>query len=163
MKHWKRIPETARRLVFFDALPNASNGFGLPLFRGHALSHAKVLFAQAAGDLGILYVGSHNFSKTAWGLKGASPQNVEVGVVLATQSMTVKQEWISRLPYRLPDRHSLSPPSYVPASAHEDIAKTLKVTGNLQLALTMLRHSLKKRCKDAEQEGRKSSTAVTVD
>jgi len=115
ISHWKTIPKTARCRIFFDALPNPPQ-FGLPEQNCHAMSHAKVLI-ETAGDVGILYVGSHNFSQAAWGLKGQSPKNVEVGVVLASRSMRVRREWVSRLPFLLPDRNAESPSSYIPASA----------------------------------------------
>ena len=115
ISHWKTIPGTARRRIFFDAPPNPPQ-FGLPDQNCHAMSHAKVLI-ETAGDVGILYVGSHNFSQAAWGVKGQSPKNVEVGVVLATKSVRIRQEWVSRLPFLLPDRNSESPSSYIPASA----------------------------------------------
>ena len=47
-----------------------------------------------------LYVGSHNFSKKAWGIRRAQPGNVEFGVVLFTTSIDEAEQWRSRLPYR---------------------------------------------------------------
>jgi hypothetical protein len=93
------------------------------------MSHAKVLYLEAASPaengIGILYVGSHNFSEAAWGLKGGSPKNVEAGVVLATKSTAVQQEWVSRLPFGLPNRNETSPDDYIPASANQEIRQAL--------------------------------------
>ena len=104
--------------IFCDAVPNPP--LGLLHQNCHALSHAKVLI-EIADDISILYVGSHNFSKAAWGLHSTSPKNVEVGVVLATKSVQVREEWVSRLPYYLPDRSATSPDTYIPATGRGDI------------------------------------------
>ncbi|KAG7358977.1 tyrosyl-DNA phosphodiesterase [Nitzschia inconspicua] len=61
-----------------------------------------------------VYVGSHNFSKKAWGIRDSRPGNVEFGVVLLTTDLTVSGNWQSRLPYTLPDPRSLSPGNYCP-------------------------------------------------
>lgn len=115
MKYWKTIPETARRKIFFDAPPNPTE-MGLPHMSCHPVSHAKILLKTGGGS-SVIYVGSHNFSKAAWGLRGAMPINVELGVVLAT-SLLVQEEWRRRLPCLLPEPGAESPSTYVPASAH---------------------------------------------
>ena len=53
-------------------------------------------------DYTAVYVGSHNFSKKAWGLRNGMPGNIEFGIVLVTTSVEVSKEWKSRLPYQLP-------------------------------------------------------------
>jgi len=134
MRHWNKIKSNAAKEtvenssnpnarnpifnIFCDAVPNPP--LGLLHHNCHALSHAKVLI-EIADDISFLYVGSHNFSKAAWGLNSASPKNVEVGVVLATKSAQVRQEWVSRLPYNLPDRRATSPDTYIPATGRGDI------------------------------------------
>ena len=78
--------------------------------RLHPATHGKFMW----NNKGVLYVGSHNFSKAAWGLRDMQPKNVEVGVVLATPeyipctsgtSSTIPnplyQLWQDRLPCRL--------------------------------------------------------------
>ena len=53
-----------------------------------------------AGGLGalaaVVYVGSHNFSKNAWGTPGKAPGNVELGVVLGTRCPKLAREWQAR-------------------------------------------------------------------
>jgi hypothetical protein len=112
--HWDTIPEKARERIFFDALPNPKE----TQLEFHPISHAKVLYA---GESGIIYLGSHNFSKAAWGLRNTMPKNVEIGIVLGSASCSVRQQWRERLPYLLPANSDLSPPSYVPVSAHTAI------------------------------------------
>ena len=77
MELWLKIPERAKRSVFLDALPNPSEP-GL-VAHHHPFSHAKVLI-KTGGDVGVIYVGSHNFSKSAWGQTQRNGLNVEVGV-----------------------------------------------------------------------------------
>jgi hypothetical protein len=117
---WKTIKDKAKRNIFFDAPPNPTV-MGLPHLACHPISHSKVLIKTGGGGIGVVYVGSHNFSKSAWGLRGAMPKNVELGVVLASQSTSLTQEWCSRLPCLLPKANAQSPSTYVPASAHTGI------------------------------------------
>ena len=170
LAHWRSIPKDARRRIFCDALPN-TNSF--PLFLEddgaprHALSHAKVLLLEAKqsqnDNISVIYVGSHNFSQAAWGLKGAAPKNIEVGVVLASTSWDEQQSWRSRLPYRLPaDPSFLLSVTYVPASAHNDIRRVFELTGGDEVAFAMLRHALKKRW-DQERDGGQVKLAIEID
>jgi hypothetical protein len=79
------------------------------------ISHSKVIFRSVGGggssgggdckggDGGAakawVYIGSHNLSATAWGEAGhCRPNNVELGVVLATTSSAMAQEWRQRMP-----------------------------------------------------------------
>jgi hypothetical protein len=133
-KHWNTIPQKARERIFFDALPNPKE----TQLEFYPISHAKVLYA---GGRGIIYVGSHNFSKAAWGLRNFSPKNVEIGVVLGSASCSTRQQWRERLPYLLPADSDLSPTSYVPASAHAGIRDAYR-KGRVDEARTMLRDHL---------------------
>jgi len=119
--HWRTIPETARHQFFLDALPNPPDKGNLEY---HAVVHCKVLY-YACPKCNLLYVGSHNFSKSAWGLRGEMPKNVELGVVLAITSSCLRNEWKSHLPCRRPAASDTSPVSYIPASAHSGIRDTL--------------------------------------
>jgi Tyrosyl-DNA phosphodiesterase len=159
--HWETIPASARRSLFFDAVPNprgpslqsstesqAAAGFGRnltpslcglrfrsePLSAYHSFAHGKVIFATTmcnAGKEGRLpmsesdrtnidapyaavYVGSHNFSKNAWGIRDSRPGNIEFGVVLLTTDRKLTAQWRSRLPYELPDPNSSSRGCYRP-------------------------------------------------
>ena len=160
-KHWETIPDSARKRIFFDAIPNPDGpslqsstesqvaaGFGRnltpsylglrlrggPLSAYHTFAHGKAIFATTmskagkrgklqgssmdppGGDLpyAAVYVGSHNFSKKAWGNRDSRPGNVEFGVVLLTTDQAVATEWRSRLPYELPNPITLSPGNYRP-------------------------------------------------
>ena len=169
LAHWRSIPKDARRRIFCDALPN-TNSFPLFLEEDgaprHALSHAKVMLLEAKQpqkDISVIYVGSHNFSRAAWGLKGATPKNIEVGVVLASTSPDEQQLWRSRLPYSLPaDPSSLLSDTYVPASAHNGIRTAYGLPGGDEIAITMLRHSLKKRL-DQVRDGGHAQSAIEID
>lgn len=173
LSHWRCIPWSARRRIFFDALPSAVS-HPLAVEDGqprHALAHAKVMLLEkkktkddgtSTSTSAVAYVGSHNFSQAAWGLKGTTPKNVEVGVVVATQSPAVLETWKARLPYQLPPDESLSPDDYVPASCHDGIRKAFEGTGNAELAFTMLRHWLEKKGK-AERNGGKVGTAIEIE
>jgi Tyrosyl-DNA phosphodiesterase len=80
----------------------------------------------------ILYVGSHNFSISAWGLNDTPPKNVELGIVLTTSLREIRREWVQRLPYKLSSSSSrsssaiggcccfASDANYVPASGWEE-------------------------------------------
>ena len=129
--HWHSIPEFAKRQIFYDAPPNPPS----LLETRHAVTHAKVMY-YASPSWNVVYVGSHNFSKSAWGLRGEMPKNVELGVVLATTSPLVRIEWKSRLPCVLPNASDTSPTSYIPASAHSGIQQVLK-EGRVEDAIAM--------------------------
>lgn len=108
-EHWKSIPFESRQRIFFDALPS-------PSFKAHdkyhAFAHCKVILAEQENAWGAMYVGSHNFSRKAWGLKNGMPGNVEFGVVLFTEDSCVLDAWRSRLPYKLPAKDSTAPSDY---------------------------------------------------
>jgi len=186
LSHWRNIPPESRRRIFFDALPTAvshplllqaEQDDGQPR---HALAHGKVMLlettkkhassndatgttsAAAAAAAAVIYVGSHNFSQAAWGLNGTAPKNVEVGVVLATQSLSTIETWKARLPYQLPNPNQLAPDDYVPASCHDGIRQAMQGTGNAELAFAMLRHWLEKKG-NAEREGGKVGTAIEIE
>ena len=107
--HWESIPLESRQRIFHDALPCPS---AKALRKYHAFAHCKVILAEQENAWGAIYVGSHNFSKTAWGLKNSMPKNVEFGVVLFTQDNHVLDEWRSKLPYQLPPKDSMSASDY---------------------------------------------------
>jgi hypothetical protein len=144
--HWESIPEDAKRRIFFDAVPNPTET-PLPY---HPFSHCKVLYkAQVERMSGamqqpdkkkkrtaIVYVGSHNFSKAAWGLGGEMPRNTEIGVVLSTTDQTQKRQWEERLPYVLPTA-DVSPATYVPATAGRGVEQ--KRINDPNQAATMVR------------------------
>jgi len=111
------IKRCYRNIIFRDAIPNPQTlatfqepwkRFGMAEElsdekRFHPATHGKFLW----NDVGVLYVGSHNFSKAAWGLHNASPKNVEVGIVIATPRMLngrpnpTYELWKDRLPCKL--------------------------------------------------------------
>ena len=113
--HWEKIPEEAKRRIFFDAVPNPSE----TALGYHPFSHCKALYTASAvgvrNKTAVVYVGSHNFSRAAWGIRGEMPKNVEIGVVLSTTNQVMSREWQDRLPYSLPNA-SLSSSTYVPAT-----------------------------------------------
>ena len=45
-----------------------------------------------------VYVGSHNMSRAAWGVKAQQPNNIELGVLLSTPSLVRAAEWRRRFP-----------------------------------------------------------------
>ncbi len=145
--HWNDyIPEMAKRRVFFDARPNPTTKGELPYF---PFAHCKTMYI-ATPNMSLVYVGSHNFSKSAWGLRGEMPRNVELGVVLATKSPIVRKEWKSRLPCLLPNASETSSPSYIPASAHSGIRQAMQ-QGNVKEAMEMTREWLTR--KEERQHG----------
>jgi len=86
------------------------------------VAHAKTIFTQLPGCGGaVMYVGSHNISKSAWGLRGGKPKGIELGVILRTSCSRVREAWTKRLPCRLPtnseERRTAADRCYVPASA----------------------------------------------
>lgn len=121
LSYWNSIPEEAKRRVFFDAPPNPQE-LGLPHLQCHPFSHAKAMF-RAGGRNAVVYVGSHNFSKAAWGLRQIMPKNVEAGIVLVSSVM--EKEWRDRLPCRLPTLQQ-SPTSYFPVTASNKIREMCK-------------------------------------
>ena len=96
----------------------------------------------------VIYVGSHNFSKNAWGCDGKTPGNVELGVVLGTRDPALRDEWASRLPCELPDAEELSRTCaarlYFPATGFGGLRELLQ----------------KGKCEQAEDVLRKQFTAV---
>eukprot|EP00980_Cylindrotheca_fusiformis_P026485 scaffold16276_cov113-Cylindrotheca_fusiformis.AAC.1 len=101
--HWfSSIPKEARSRLFNDAVPNPSTRF--PCHNLLPFAHAKFMYFRPRRnvDTAVLYVGSHNFSKAAWGIADQMPTNVEVGVVLSTADNMLQAEWETRLPCRLP-------------------------------------------------------------
>lgn len=105
-----------------------------PLSAYHTFSHGKAIFAttmsnaakegklplsntdraNANSPYASVYVGSHNFSKKAWGMRDSRPGNVEFGVVLLTTDCTLAGSWRSRLPYVLPSTSAIAPSTYQP-------------------------------------------------
>ena len=76
---WRTLPQDAKDRLFFDASPNPQHAS--PDNRGiwpgyRAVNHGKAILAVSSTD-SVIYVGSHNFSKNAFGLEGGSkPANV---------------------------------------------------------------------------------------
>jgi hypothetical protein len=64
--HWAKIPNDARQRLFNDTQPNPSTGLNKKL----PFAHCKVMYFHPRETLNtaFLYVGSHNFSKNAWGI-----------------------------------------------------------------------------------------------
>jgi hypothetical protein len=118
LHHWNTIPAFAKQQNFFDSIPNPQE-LSLPEFSCYAFSHSKVLIKTGC-NTGVIYVGSHNFSQAAWGLREKCARNIELGVVLATSSISLRSEWTSRLPALLPAEDAISSESYVPASPSDD-------------------------------------------
>jgi hypothetical protein len=113
---------------------------GGPLSAYHAFTHGKAIFAITMANAGkkgkllrpsktdtschnppyaAVYVGSHNFSKKAWGSRESRPGNIEFGVVLLTTDQEVAGQWRSRLPYELPDPNSISHRDYRPGRSFD--------------------------------------------
>ena len=118
-RHWQTIPLEHRQRLFFDALPSPpekalSNG------EFHAFAHGKVMLAEQ-DSWAAMYVGSHNFSQTAWGVRSTSPKNCEFGVLLFTNDKSQLKQWIDRLPYKLPSKDSVETPGY-------DMGRPLRTT-----------------------------------
>ena len=137
MAKYAEVEQPVRDRLFFDAPPAPFRSQ-----RTHAppISHAKVtLVTSSAGGAsgtglaggtgltggtgrwprGLLYIGSHNLSQSAWGLGGSQPSNVELGVVLATSDESTVEAWTAMLPSCLPPAadliRSCSERRYVPA------------------------------------------------
>ena len=110
--HWAGIAEGDRRRIFFDAPPNPSTK--ALQNHNHAFAHGKVMCAEQDDSWGAICLGSHNFSKAAWGLRNCSPRNVEFSVVLFTEDSQTLKNWQARLPYQLPGKDSRSLAEYEP-------------------------------------------------
>jgi len=129
MKYWETIPPEARRRIFHDASPNTpTSGFGINERQCHPVVHGKVIYAtpriaNGRGLPSIVYVGSHNFSRAAWGEGIKGPRNIELGVVLATNERATRMEWEQRFPCTVIPHNAIRPPNdpYLPASAHKGI------------------------------------------
>jgi hypothetical protein len=130
---------------------------GLPHLACHPISHSKVLIKTGGGGIGVVYVGSHNFSKSAWGLRGAMPKNVELGVVLASQSTSLTEEWCSRLPCLLPEASAQSPNTNVPASAPTGIRNAYYQVGGSGEVFQMLTEWLNSA--EEDEPGKRMSNA----
>mmetsp|Transcript_25160 Transcript_25160/g.54935 ORF Transcript_25160/g.54935 Transcript_25160/m.54935 type:complete len:691 (+) Transcript_25160:76-2148(+) len=144
MRYWRTIPPYARRRIFHDAAPNTpSTGFGINERDCHPVVHGKIIFATprrvSSTFPTLIYVGSHNFSRAAWGEGTTRPRNVEMGVVLATADRDKRMEWIHRLPCALVPHTAVRPRGdpYIPASAHKGI-KTEWEKGDPKRAEEML-------------------------
>jgi len=113
--HWARIPLDDRKRLFFEAVPAPNNA---ALGHCKAFTHGKVIFVEQESssggtcEWGAVYVGSHNFSKAAWGLRNSMPKNIEFGIVLFTEDDQNLNNWRSRLPYALPIKNSISDVGY---------------------------------------------------
>jgi len=104
---WQALPQIGR-MRFFDAVPNFE---GVPDEMGcparPPIHHAKAFLRisqtrHPSKTKAWIYIGSHNFSKAAWGLGKTRPKNVELGVFLHTKEETMRDEWVNRFPFRLP-------------------------------------------------------------
>ena len=95
---------------FHDAIPkfdpeSSTEELLVPLLHGKA-----VLCTSADGSAGVMFVGSHNFSKTAWGEGNQQPGNVECGVVLKASGIAEVEELRNRFPVHLaPDARFAEP------------------------------------------------------
>lgn len=120
--HWDTIPDCSKVKVFHDAIPNPPTKIPSKLMGSsgqefHPVTHGKFIW----NSRGVLYVGSHNLSKAAWGLRNAQPKNVEIGVVLATRDADKRAEWISRFPCQLVKPDKEAPVTYSPYTRYRDI------------------------------------------
>lgn len=78
--------------------------------RGYMMMHAKTILAQWDDpSVGWVYVGSHNFTRAAWGtISGSRDQptqsisNWELGIVLPLDSTNIEGESMDAIPYRQP-------------------------------------------------------------
>ena len=70
--------------------------------------------AASAATAAWVYVGSHNLSRAAWGVKAQQPNNIELGVLLSTPSLARAAEWHRRLPVLPPQPGA---PGYADLSA----------------------------------------------
>ena len=103
---YNAIPDNIKQHCFYDPPPGASFG----------RTHGKVYYTSIPIENGssrtsVLYVGSHNISEAAWGKRGSQMSNVEIGVVLVTNSPEIDEQWRSCLPCPIP-RESESSEEY---------------------------------------------------
>lgn len=162
MRYWETIPPEARRRIFHDASPNTpSSGFGIFERQCHPVVHGKIMYAtpriaNGRGLPSIVYVGSHNFSRAAWGEGIKGPRNIELGVVLATNERATKMEWEQRFPCTVIPHNAIRPPNdpYLPASAHKGIRSEWD-TGDPKRAEERLREYLQREFvgNDEEMDG----------
>ena len=106
------------------------------------VGHGKAILADARGAGAVMYVGSHNFSATAWGVGRTQPKNIEAGVVVWAQAEERQEEWRSRrFPCELPTPYELSEGVrervYIPASCPPHIRKKAKANGGMSYELAM--------------------------
>jgi hypothetical protein len=116
MEHWKSIPCQIKRKLFVDTKEKqCSNHHPYPIpFRSR-------LILRHGGSTSFLYFGSHNFTDVSWGIRNKPPHNVEIGILIATNSESLQKEWISRINLCMPDPDSVLSDDYIPATAHQGI------------------------------------------
>ena len=115
------IPDNIKQKCFYDPPPGASYG----------RTHGKVYYTSIPIENGssrtsVLYVGSHNVSEAAWGKRGNQMSNVEIGVVLVTNSPEIDEQWRNSLPCPLP-RESESSEEYNYRMKRSDSSPALQV------------------------------------
>jgi hypothetical protein len=84
---------------FFDAPPNPPHA--QPDSGCSCVAHGKAILVRGS-SFSVVYVGSHNLSKSAWGLKKAQAKSIELGVLLVSRDPELRQQWVQRLPCSLP-------------------------------------------------------------
>ncbi len=114
---------------------------------------------RGSEKMSVLYLGSHNFSKAAWGVAGNQPTNVEVGVVLVTTSASIDQQWRDCLPCSLPGEFDESPEYYVPAKASETV-KQLYRSGLVQEAERVFTNEMTKSSSNASAKVKAASNEL---
>jgi hypothetical protein len=116
MEHWKSIPCKAKSSLFVDTKEKEiSNHDPYPIpFRSR-------LILRHGGSTSLLYFGSHNFTDVSWGIRNKPPHNVEIGIVMATNSDSLLREWIERISLCMPDPNDVLSDDYIPATAHQGI------------------------------------------
>ena len=153
---WWDLDSAVRDRVFFDARPfSVADAVAIDLTdeEGYApakpgsredgpVGHGKAILADARGAGAVMYVGSHNFSATAWGVGRTQPKNIEAGVVVWAQAEERQEEWRSRrFPCELPTPYELSEGvrerGYIPASCPPHIRKKAKANGGMSYELAM--------------------------
>lgn len=155
INHWNRIDDDCRRRIFYDAIPNPQEK-GLRQIGCHAVTHAKVMYINVPGpskdrnDFHVAYVGSHNFSKSAWGIRGVMPRNIEVGVVLASISPHVGKQWRDSFPCLLPKKQDISPKDYAPVSVPPNVM-ALYEEGSFEEGRNLFRAILMSRAGSSER------------
>lgn len=73
-----------------------------------ATAAAASVATATANTHAIIYIGSHNLSKTAWGIGNVQPNSVELGVVVSTTSKQARDKWKQMLPMLLPSETELA-------------------------------------------------------